>query len=254
MLKLLLQNTPGTYSPPLETAITVFRQAYRVEKSPAIHCLIENCFNLVDFIMNSRISANSTGFSVKQKPFTVKSLPLGRSTDLYSVQEVKEETNSKTQKETISVNKSNDETDLKNSSSESSSSVHGLKRKNEASVEPKYNFRKNVRPKAEVNLNDNDIIFEGAFGRKEITKSSLEGVGKSNEELSDVQTLSTVKISQQKALTTTIEKVNSSQESQSDSLENVSLVETTETSKEVDDALREDSLKILLVYNLFIFQ
>lgn len=241
MLKLLLQNTPSTNTPPLETAITVFRQAYLIDKSPAIHCLIENCFNLIDFIMNSRISASSTSVSVKQNSFIINSLSLERSptSDLYSVEETKENIASMMKKETqISVIKSNDETDLKKCPPlESSSSVHGIKRKNEASTDSKSNFRKNVKPKADVNLNDSDIIFEGVFERNEIAKSILKDVAKSDKELSNVQALNTVKVEPQKALTTSIDKVNSPIQSLSESLKNASSTETTETSKEVDDAL-----------------
>lgn len=241
MLKLLLQNTPSTHSPPLETAITVFRQAYRIDKSPAIHCLIENCFNLVDFIMNSRFSANFTGVSVNQKSFVIKSLPLERlsTSNFNSVEEVNENIVSKIQKETTSVIKSSEKTYLKKSPDlELSSSVHGLKRKNEDSADSKSNFQKNIKPKAEVNLNDSDIIFEGVFERNEIAKSILKDVEKSKEELGNVQTLTTVKVPPQKALTTSIDKVNSPFQSLSESLENPSSAETTETSNEANDALR----------------
>ncbi|KAH9388657.1 hypothetical protein TYRP_008001 [Tyrophagus putrescentiae] len=60
-----------------------------------------------------------------------------------------------------------------------SSSAQGFKRKNETSADPVTSARKIVKPKQTVNLNDSDIIFEGAFERKEaLSKSASEEVEK----------------------------------------------------------------------------
>ena len=54
MQKLLIQS-PSNYNPPLETAIVIFTHARRLEKSPSIHLLLEDCFHMINFIMDSRI-------------------------------------------------------------------------------------------------------------------------------------------------------------------------------------------------------
>lgn len=237
MLTLLLQNIPPSITPPLETSILLFRQAYQIDKSPAVRYLVENCFNLVNFILSSRLSPDYADVSVKN--LLLESLQPSERLSTSSFMPSEEGVKSAVPKMQKEANFSLIKPKVEAVSSEKpktsdSSSAQGFKRKNETSADPVTSARKIVKPKQTVNLNDSDIIFEGAFERKEaLSKSASEEVEKFDKNASKYEE-TTAKVSL--PLTTSIEEVDSSSTSSNETVNKIG--ETAEASEEVDDALK----------------
>lgn len=153
-LALLLQNVPPSNSPALETSILIFRQAYNIEKSPAVRFLVENCFNLVNFIVNSRLSPDHDNVSVKHLSNTFSSPQPSESFTKSSFkpsEEVVEIAVPKIQKETSPLIKPNNEkftsknfqtVDTSKNLQIVDTSTQGLKRKNEISSDSVASARK----------------------------------------------------------------------------------------------------------------
>lgn len=54
-LKLLIQNSPNNFTPPLETAIVIVKEAHRLDTSRLVHYASFNCLHIFNFILSSRI-------------------------------------------------------------------------------------------------------------------------------------------------------------------------------------------------------
>jgi len=158
LFRLLLLNVPIGYNPSLETAITIFTQAYQVDKAYSIRNLLSNCIDLINLIMSSRICTSISTSTI---------LPLVSDTDGAKSNPDKTPLTSHNSISDIYIGDCNSDSNLglKLPSEQNTAMELGIKRKNDDD-EPSLKITMIQETAIEERDKEEEIIFDGEFCKK----------------------------------------------------------------------------------------